>query len=171
MNQIKLSCIGPSSEIYEALGRMTVLFQNMEEALKWFGSQLVNESDYTPGMILLNNLAFQRLLDSVTSLVETSRFGDDSWKENFVSLKTDIFRAAQQRNQFVHSTWAGSMDRMVAVRAKRRVSAETWIREHCEVTVEEISQLNIELERLSTRLVALLEDERLTSLMNEGDGV
>lgn len=95
MNVINLSCIGPSSEIYEAVGRMTVLFQNMEEALKWFGTQLVNENDSTPGMILLNNLAFQRLLDSVTSLVETSRFGDDSWKEDFLCLKSDIWSAAR----------------------------------------------------------------------------
>jgi hypothetical protein len=91
-------------QILEALGRMTVEFQNLEMVLK-FMVQALLDPDPAIGHIVTSLLSFHRLCDVSLALFR-QRTKDEELILELEAIVKKAIAAEQERNVYVHSWWA-----------------------------------------------------------------
>lgn len=160
----------PPKEVLEALGEMTVRFQKLEKALKWFAVALMDTERTRPPMIVLNELSFGKLCN-VTEAIARQRLPDNGdWLERFVQALKACREFEHKRNRFTHAEWAGSPDYPAVARWRRsRINkGEFGVAEEV-LTAGELREFSREMERCIGVLVSLMEDPGLEMVLRDSE--
>jgi hypothetical protein len=92
-----------SNDHYRAIGRISVMFSDVETWTSAFIWQLVS-SDQLIGQMVTAGMSFPRQIDLLTSLFR-HRFDDPVKLQSLELLVRRISELEQQRNGVMHSTW------------------------------------------------------------------
>lgn len=148
----------PAKEVLEQLGKMIVLFQQVESALRWLGCTILDPDDSKLGHIILNQLSFSKMVSVVHALAAT-RF-DQNLKhlKKIDELLKKCTKAEKRRNQLTHSDW-GRVPKFpdLARRKKACIGKAGLSISEERLDSYEIREFNGELEILFSELVTAMD--------------
>lgn len=122
-----------SDEHYRAIGRISVMFSDVETWTSSFIWQLVGPDQYV-GQMITAGMSFSRQLDLLTSLFR-HRFSDPALQLSLETLVRRLSELEQQRNAILHSTWVlMSTNRSEATRFKITASRKRGLHQIKETT-------------------------------------
>jgi len=90
------------ANIFEILGRLSVLFSTLDAEVQTLLCLLVSKEDFMMAASLLEGITFARTLDS---LEKVSRFQDTVMESRLTRLLSVIKPLRKKRNLFVHGCW------------------------------------------------------------------
>jgi hypothetical protein len=122
-----------SNEHYRAIGRISVMFSDVETWTSAFIWQLIGPDQHV-GQMVTAGMSFPRQLDLLTSLFR-HRFPDPSLLQSLELLTKRISELEQQRNAVLHSSWVlQSSDPNEATRFKITANRKKGLHHAKEVT-------------------------------------
>jgi wobble nucleotide-excising tRNase len=122
-----------SNEHYRAIGRISVMFSDVESWTSSFIWQLICPDQFV-GQMVTAGMSFPRQLDLLISLF-LHRFADPSQRESLKELTKRISELEQKRNMVMHSTWIlQSSDPNEATRFKITATRKRGLHQSKEIT-------------------------------------
>lgn len=145
---------------FEAIGRMTVAYADMELALNWFVWKLIDQRTFSTGSAVTTNIdGVGRILQLGRNLLDVADL-NLAQRDEARTLFEELKQANRQRNAVTHSTWfLGSVDGQMrvmhaSVRDMKSVArpSTTMFESLNEMDEEDILQLRDVLLDLTERL-------------------
>lgn len=160
----------PPKEVLEALGEMTVRFQKLERALKWFSVALMETERTGPSMIVLNELSFGKLCQVTEAIARLRLPASSDWLERFLEALKACKEFEKKRNRFTHAEWAGSPDYPAAARwRKPRISKGEFLVAEEFFTADDIREFSRDMEGCVGVLFSLMDDPGLEIVLRDSE--
>jgi hypothetical protein len=149
-----------------ALGRMTVRFQELENAFRYIACSILDPRERTLGEIATNRLSYKNLVETTFALYQFKHPKlDNESLESCSKWFARARKAEETRNQLIHSVWADSPDETGAF--KRMKHSRNFSQQVHHVTVADLEQFNDELRKITRAMVTYIDDETIKAIVEE----